>query len=191
MNMKKIRFGTREIVAMVIGVMLFASTRLFENYADINGLVPDWVSVWIRPGMLIVAATAVFFGPVCGMLCGIGGSLVVRALFGTSVKFLELFTMGLFGFLIGLYYGKLHYRNDRFGMREFVDFNVVQTLVGIICGIFIMPLGRFMIDGAGLNEAVVNGTKSTIGTSIMICVVLSTIVFIVSAVQSRHRGGDT
>lgn len=191
MNMGKIRFGTKEIIALAVGAVLFACIRMLEYYIESRGIVTEYVAGLVNPGLLVVAAVAVFFGPVSGMLCGIGGNLIVRAMLGSSVRFLELFTLGLYGFLIGIYYGKLHYRYDRFGIRELIDFNVVQVLVGILCGVLILPLGKFLIDGTGINEAVVYGTMSTIGVSITVGVILSLIMFIVSVVASGSSRRDT
>lgn len=185
--MKRIRFGTKEIVALVLGVVLFAGIRVIENYLYTRKIMPSDVYSWVSPGLIVIAAIAVFYGPACGMLCGIGGNLIVRALFGSSVGYLELFTLGLYGLLIGIYFRRLHNRHDGSALREVVDFNVIQVLVGIICGIFVIPLGRFLIDGTGINEAIVNGTKSTVGVSVMAGVILSPIILAVDTASSRHR----
>lgn len=190
MSMENIKFGTREIVAMVTGVALFAAARLLENYIFSKGILPESLAGWSGLGLLIIAASAVFFGPVCGMLCGIGGDLIIRALFGSSVRFLELFTLGLYGLLIGIFYGRLQGNRYRFGIREFVDFNVIQILVGITCGIFIVPLGRFMIDGSDLSESIVYGTQRTLGVSVMVGVILPVMMFIVSRKSSGRKDRD-
>ena len=190
MSMENIRFGTREIVAMVTGVVLFAAARLLENYIFSKGILPESLAGWSGLGLLIIAASAVFFGPVCGMLCGIGGDLIIRALFGSSVRFLELFTLGLYGLLIGIFYGRLQGNRYRFGVHEFVDFNVIQILVGITCGIFIVPLGRFMIDGSDLSESIVYGTQRTLGVSVMVGVILPLMMFIVSRKSSGRKDRD-
>lgn len=188
--MENIKFGTREIVAMVTGVALFAAARVLENYIFSKGILPENLAGWFGLGLLIIATSAVFFGPVCGMLCGIGGDLIIRALFGSSVRFLELFTLGLYGLLIGIFYGRLQGNRYRFGIREFVDFNVIQILVGITCGIFIVPLGRFMIDGSDLSESIVYGTQRTLGVSVMVGVILPVIMFIVSRKSSGRKDRD-
>lgn len=190
MSMENIKFGTREIVAMVTGVALFAAARLLENYIFSKGILPESLAGWSGLGLLIIAASAVFFGPVCGMLCGIGGDLIIRALFGSSVRFLELFTLGLYGLLIGIFYGRLQGNRYRLGIREFVDFNVIQILVGITCGIFIVPLGLFMIDGSDLSESIVYGTQRTLGVSVMVGVILPVIMFIVSRKSSGRKDRD-
>ena len=190
MSMENIKFGTREIVAMVTGVALFAAARLLENYIFSKGILPESLAGWSGLGLLIIATSAVFFGPVCGMLCGIGGDLIIRALFGSSVRFLELFTLGLYGLLIGIFYGRLQGNRYRFGIREFVDFNVIQILVGITCGIFIVPLGRFMIDGSDLSESIVYGTQRTLGVSVMVGVILPLMMFIVSRKSSVCKDRD-
>ena len=190
MSMENIKFGTREIVAMVTGVALFAAARLLENYIFSKGILPESLAGWSGLGLLIIATSAAFFGPVCGMLCGIGGDLIIRALFGSSVRFLELFTLGLYGLLIGIFYGRLQGNRYRFGIREFVDFNVIQILVGITCGIFIVPLGRFMIDGSDLSESIVYGTQRTLGVSVMVGVILPVMMFIVSRKSSGRKDRD-
>ena len=190
MSMENIKFGTREIVAMVTGVALFAAARLLENYIFSKGILPESLAGWSGLGLLIIATSAVLFGPVCGMLCGIGGDLIIRALFGSSVRFLELFTLGLYGLLIGIFYGRLQGNRYRFGVREFVDFNVIQILVGITCGIFIVPLGRFMIDGSDLSESIVYGTQRTLGVSVMVGVILPVMMFIVSRKSSGRKDRD-
>lgn len=191
MSMGKIKFGTKEIVGLVIGVVLFACIRALENYLYAQKIVPVDFYMWISPGLLVIAATAVFFGSVCGMLCGIGGGLIARAMLGSSVGFLELFVLGLYGLLIGIYYGKIQYKYDGFGLRQLIDFNVIQVLVGIICGVFVIPLGRFLLDGTGINESIVNGTKSTIGASVMVGVILSPIMLIAGIAASKRSDYDT
>ncbi len=191
MNMNKTRFGTKEIIASVVGTMLFAGIRILEDYLFSKGIIQPEIAVWIGLGVPVLAAVALFFGPVCSVLCAIGGELISRAILGTSVRYLELFTLGLYGLLIGVFFGKLHNRNYRFGIRDVIDFNVIQMLAGIICGMFILPLGQFMIDGRGINEAIVIGGKKTVGISVTVGVILSVAMFIVSLVTSGRKYRDT
>ncbi len=184
--MDTMKFGTKEIVASVAGAFLFAAARVFESYIYEKGTIPMLTGECICLGILVIAVTAVFFGPVCGLVCGIGGDLIIRTLPGNHVSLLELSTLALYGLTLGWYYGKKHYNPDRFGFREFIDFNVIQIALAILCGMFIMPLGTYLA-GADVDESVRMGLASTVVTVVMVGVIVPLIMLIVRGVRSSKR----
>ena len=187
--MEKYRYGTKEIIATVIGVGLLVFARWLEIYFVNAGMISDRIFDWFRIRVLVVSVIAVFFGPICGALCGVGGNLLLCALYETSISYPEVFVLGLYGFILGLYFGKTHYDPGRFTPRTAVDFNVIQMITSSICSLFIVPLLQFLFEGANVYAAVIAGAKRTVGNCILVGIVCTAAMFFVSLSRKKDRAG--
>ncbi len=185
--MNKFEFGTKEIVATFCSVVLIAVIRFLELDLTALGMMAPEVLEWIIPAIPIVTLTAVYFGPVAGMLAGIGGNLLKCALFAVYIDYPEVITLGVYGFFVGMYFGRMHFDPARFNGTKFLDFNAVHIMAGVFCAMFLLPMLRFLIQDANLYECVISGAKYCVGTTIIIGIVCSLILLIVSYVLAKKR----
>ena len=191
MSMEKFRYGTKEIIATLAGVALAVCSGWLEIYLVSAGIVPGQVFEWVRIRALIVAITAVFFGPVSGVICGIGSNLLIGVMFESVIDYPEVFVLGLYGFFIGLYFGKTHYDRKRLSVRTFVDFNAIQIMTSIVCTMFIIPLFRTLIEDVSIYDSITEGARRTAGNTIVIGVICSLLILtvgIVSGSEKKSRG---
>ncbi len=180
--MEKFRYGTKEIIATVLGVALIALAGFCEITLTQSGAVTPEVFEWVIPAIPIITIAAAFFGPVTGLFCGVGGILLQRAMFSSYIDYSEVITLGLFGFFVGMYFGKMHYDPRKFTMTTFLDFNAVQIMTGVFCAMFMLPMLRFMTTNANLYDSVVAGAKYSLGNAILVGLLCPAIMLIVSMV---------
>ena len=186
---ERFKYGTKEIIATVSGCFLMVCVRWLETYLLNAGVIDEQILGWFMLKLLVVAIAAVFFGPISGCITGLGGELLIGVVFGGDVNYIELTVLGFYGFVLGLYFGKMHYDRRRFSSRTFVDFNAIQIMLGIICIMFLVPMMEFMIKDVDLNEAVVAGAKRTVGSLVIVGLVCPVIMMAVSAASGSHRAG--
>ncbi|MBO4266257.1 MAG: ECF transporter S component [Lachnospiraceae bacterium] len=187
--MNKTKFGTKEIIATVVTVTLVCGERALEEYMVSQGISGMIVFDWVNLQVLTIMIAAVFFGPISGAVCAIGGDLLVNILFEESINYPEILVLGLYGFFMGMYIGQFHYDRLHFSFKDFIDFNAVQIMGSIILAMFLMPMLEFLINDANLYESVIEGTKQTIGTSVVVGLICPFIMMIVAMVAVPHRKG--
>lgn len=169
--MENIKYGVPEIIASFLGAFLIVVVEWMEKYAIYCGFLPLEVYNWIQFRVLVVSLVAVFFGPVAGIVCGIGGDMLINVILETSISYTEVITMGFFGFFLGKNYDRFMVREGRFGMQEYFDFNVISIMTGISAGVMIMPLLSFLIAKSNLFATVTVGIKSVVGNSVINAIV--------------------
>ena len=188
--MSKIKFGITEIIASAVGVLLFVLLEWFEKQGMASGLIESAVYGWLQPRMVIVTLVAALFGPVSGLVCGVGGSLLINSMFESFISYTEVMVIGLYGYAIGRMYGKFKVYDGSFGIREFVDFGAVTLATSIFCGVIMMPMLGFLIEDASLYDTINIGVRSVIGNSIaslIICGITMKIVSMCCNVKNRRR----
>ena len=184
--MERFRFGTKEIIGTVLSVIIIAVLRYAELALTLSGTIDPRVSEWIIPAIPVVTLAAVFFGPVAGLISGIGGNLVKCAIFSTYIDYPEIITLGVYGLVVGLYFGKMHFDHGRFTGTTFLDFNAVHIMTGIFCGMFLLPMLRFFMEDANLYDSVITGAKYCAGDTAFIAIFCSLIIMAVSFVTKRR-----
>ncbi len=188
--MEKYRYGTKEIAATITGAALIVYFRYLETYLTSSYASAQQLFVWASPRILVVAIAAVFFGPITGMICGLGGDLLIYVIFGTYAGYPEMVVLGTYGFLLGLYYGKMHYDPANFMPRSVLDFNAIQISLGIMSGVLLLPLIKFLSEDVSLYESIERGIKVAVGNSILvgtICPILMFIVFMVIQIKEKKN----
>ncbi len=182
--MDKFRYGTKEIIATVSLVTVFVLLRQLETYLLGASVIQRSIFTWVQPGMLVVAIAAVFFGPVSGFLCGLTGGFLTYIMLEPAISYPRIVATGLYGFFIGLYFGKMHYKPDDFTPRGFIDFNAVQIMTSIFIGLVFLPLVRFMVEEVSIYDELLSSAKSLVGNTVLIGITCPVIMIIVSAVLS-------
>ena len=185
--MEKFRFGTKETIATLCALALFVLVEWLEVMMIESGSISPGIYEWVQPRVLVVAAAAVFFGPVAGVFCGVGGDLLINVMFEEAISYPEVMTLGIYGLFMGMYYGKMHYDPAKFSAREWLDFNAIQIFAGIFCSMFFVPMIKFFIENANIYDSVRIGGRSAFGNSVLIGIVLPIAMAIVSAVKRRSN----
>ena len=183
--MNKTKFGTKEIIATVGAVALICGERALEVYMTSQGISGMHFFDWVNFKFLAIMIAAVFFGPVAGLISGIGGNLVKCAIFSTYIDYPEIITLGVYGLVVGLYFGKMHFDHGKFTGTTFLDFNAVHIMTGIFCGMFLLPMLRFFMEDANLYDCVITGAKYCAGDTAFIAIFCSLIIMTVSFVTER------
>ena len=190
MTMERYRYGTKEIIATVLGVAILVLSIPLEGLITSSGVFPPQLFDWITFRVLIVAVVAVFFGPIVGIIVGVGGNLLVFEIYETSVVYPEVIVLGLYGLSLGWYFGKRHLDISRVTSRTIFDFNVIQVTVSIMLVMFLAPLLQFLFGGVKVYDAVVTCARWTAGNCILVGVVCSILICVVSLItrsrQKRH-----
>ncbi len=187
--MDKFRYGTKEIIATVLGVLLMAIAKYVQLATAGAGIVDAQLYGWITPTVPVVAIASVFFGPVTGLLCGVGGELLISEVFSSAVNYPEMLSEGVYGFFVGLYFGKMHFDHRVFSTTKFFDFNAVQIMTGIFCGMFLLPVMNFILEKENLYESVIAVAKVTLGATLLVGVVGSFVMLMVSIFTGSDRRG--
>ena len=185
--MNRLRFGTKEILATIGGCAAVVFLQWLEMYFMRKSVLPAEAYHWVQLRVPVVAAIAVFFGPISGVLCGLGGELLVSTLFDPFLGYPEVLALGLYGFFVGLYYGKLHYDIRHFSPRDFMDFNAVSIIVGLFCSMFFIPLAKFLVDNGDIYDSIAYGAKSIVGNSVVVGIMVPILMGLVSYIYGLHR----
>lgn len=183
--MGKVKYGTAEIIASFLGVFIFVFVEWLEKSGIGTGLLGNEVYSWVQFRMVIVTLVSAMFGPIAGMVCGVGGSMLINALFEYSINYPEVIVVGLFGVAVGLFYDKFKVLEGDFHLQEFVDFCAVVVAFAIFSAVLVLPLLLFLIEGKALPLSIIVGCKSVVGNSALSCVSCGIIMAIVSALHNR------
>lgn len=187
--MEKFRYGSKEIIATVAGAVLIVAARYLHVFLLSSGIMSAKAGEWFQMSVPVIAIVAVFFGPVSGLLCGVGGVLLVNVIFETSISYPSVIVLGLYGFILGLYFGKMHYDPADFSLRTIIDFNAVQITSGILVAMLLLPLLLFLMTNQSLYESVYLGAKQTVGNAVIVGILCPAIMFAVSLVKGRQKKG--
>lgn len=185
---EKFRYGTKEIIVTIIGSALAVATQYLELALFPPGSALSALGSLINLRIVVIAAAAVFFGPVAGMLTGLGGELLLNVMFSTSVDYPGILVLGAYGFFIGYYFGKRHYEPERFAPVTIVDFNAVQIMIAIFLSMIALPLSRFIISDINLYDLVITGAKAALVNSVIVGIIvpiLMGIVYLVLRLRSE------
>ena len=187
--MDRFRYGTKEIIATLSGVILMVVARYAQYFLTQGGVVTMGVFDWIIPTIPVVALAAALFGPITGLLCGVAGNLLISSLFLSYINYPEMVIFGIYGFFMGLYFGKMHYDYRVFSIQKFFDFNAVQIMAGLFCVMFLLPVLRFMFEGADLYDAVIAGAKLAAGDIVLVGIFCSFVLLMVSVFAGSGKKG--
>ena len=190
MTMEKYRYGTKEIIATILGVAILVLSIPLEELIASSGMLPPQLFDWITFRVLIVAVVAVFFGPIVGVIVGVGGNLLVFEIYKTSVVYPQVIVLGLYGLSLGWYFGKHQLDLKRVTARTILDFNVIQVTVSILLVLFLSSLMQYLFEGVRVYDAVVTSAGWTAGNCILVGVVCSILICVGSLItrsrQKRH-----
>ena len=187
---EKFRYGTKEIIVTLLGAGLAVLTYYAESLIFAPGSGPYGLFGYIHLRLLVVTLSGVFFGPVAGLLAGLGGELLVNVIFLPTINYPNILALGIYGFFIGLYFGKYHFDPDDLSGSTFVDLAGVMLMAGIFCEMLLLPLLGFLFFDRSLFDAVTDGAMIVIVNSVinmLICMPVIGLVHAIRRVPKRAR----
>ena len=182
------RYGTKEIIATLLGTALFVLAEWFERYLIGIGMIPAFTYEWVQFRVPVVTLVAILFGPFSGMICGLGADLIINSIFEPAISYPEVIVFGVYGFMMGIFHSREHGRSEQFTSRQFLDLNALQIGSGIFCSMFVLPFANFMIYDANIYDTVTIGAKSAAGNSLLTGVICSVIMAIRSVIHQTKSG---
>jgi len=169
--MGEYRFGSKEVIAVILGTLLYVGAEWLERNLITNGIIAGEILNWVRIRIFIVSIIAAVYGPVVGMICGVGGAVLVCELFLVPDMPMEAFIYGLYGYLMGRFANRFYVLDGQFRGIAIFDFNVVQVFANTICSIMIAPLILFLVNGTNLYESIELGEMNAVGSIVLIGVI--------------------
>ena len=182
--MKKVDFGTKEVSAVVIAIVLYVIVEVVQRQLIGYEVISAELMDWVRLRILIVIVAAAIFGPIVGVLCGVGGAVLVNVIFYGYVSIGEVITYALCGYLMGRYYDKLAVLEGKFKGISLIDFNAIQVMDNIVCSILFVPLFLMMFDNMKLNDAIMLGFENAVGAIIMTALLGTPCLYLVGKLAS-------
>lgn len=187
--MEKLRYGTKEIIATLIAVVLIVGSRWVEMTFFTVWAGGLQISDWIRLRVLIVAVAAIFFGPATGLISGLSGDLLINTVYSQTLGYPEIIAMGLYGLFLGVYFGKTHFDLKCVDGRNLLDFNITQIMAGVFLALFFIPMLSFLTEGADLGNAVSAGARYAVGNALMVGIICPVIMLAASALARGSKRG--
>lgn len=185
--MNKIRFGTKEIIAVIVVIALYVISEWGERYLIGCGLISTAVLDWVKIRVLIVVVSSAIFGPIVGIICGVGGALLVDMMYYSNVRYGEIIAYAMNGYIIGRYRDIFGVLKGEFRGIKLLDFNIIQLLCMIVGAVLFLPLFFFITENANMRESIVIGTKSAVGCFALTGTVGTCILYIISKIRGyRH-----
>lgn len=185
--MGKLKYGTAEIIASFLGIFIFVFLEWLEKTGIFLGVLNNEIYNWLQIRMIILTLVAAMFGPISGVVCGVGGSMLINVLFEYSIDYSEVIVVGLYGLALGRFYDKFKVLAGRFEMQEFIDFCAVQVAASLFSGVLLMPILAFVMEDRYMSSAIIVGIKSVVGNSVTSCFICGVIMTIVSLICKKRK----
>ena len=186
--MERFRYGTKETIATLIGLALFVFVEWLQTFLAARAVIPSNFYQYVQLRVLVIAISAVFFGPLCGVFTGLGGDLLINVIFESRISYPEVIVLGIYGLFMGLYFGRMHYNTKRyFTGKDFVDFNAIQIFAGLFCSLFSVPMLLHFLEDVDVSKGIMIGARSVLGNSIVIGTVVPVIMICYNYATNRGR----
>lgn len=185
--MSKVKFGTVEIIASFLGVLIFVLLEWLEKLGIFSGAISNELYNWVQFRIVILTLVAAVFGPIAGAFCGFAGSMLINVMFEYTISLPEVIVVGLFGIAIGSFSNHFRVRSGGFTTREFMDFCAVSVAASLFAGVMLLPVLLFVMDDKFLNTTIIVGCKSVLGNSILSIIVCGILMSLISNLCGKIR----
>lgn len=174
--------SVRTVVAIGIGTAILFILKRFA-------VIPTGIAntnIDISYGFLGFIAT--LFGPIAGFFIGfLGHALNDFTQYGTP-WWTWVFTTGLVGMVIGLFWRRFNVEAGNFGMKKIVSFNLLQIITNVVSWSLIAPTLDIWIYSEPANKVYAQGIVSAISNSIATGVIGT--ILLVTYAATRTRSGS-
>lgn len=171
----KYRIGTREIIAAVVGGMIYLAVSALAIYMEGYSDFGRHMLYWVEPVEVIVIIVGALFGPFAGSISGAGGCMLSGITLSGSIDFTTVFRMIILGWLVGRYSERIGGESIAFGRQEVMDFNAVSLLALAISNVLYYPTIGFLLGRSSIFAFIKAGVMSFVGTG-LVTMVLGTLL---------------
>lgn len=175
-------FSVRTVVAIGIGTAIIF---ILKRWVSIPTGFPN-TNIDTSYGFL--GFMSVLFGPVAGFIMGfLGHALNDFTQYGTP-WWTWVFTTGLVGGVIGLFWKRLDVSKGDFGKKKLIGYNVVSGLTNLIAWAAIAPTLDVLVYSEPANKVYIQGLISAVSNIISAAVIGS--ILLAAYAASRTRSGS-
>ena len=184
--MEKIKFESKDVIAVIFATTIYVLAEFLEQSLINRGIIFPDVHNWFRMRVLVDIIMAALFGPIVGVVSGVGGALLVNVVYFGSISYVDVLAYGFCGFFVGRYYDKLGVLRGEFQGIKILDFNVIQLLCNLFCSSIISPLLFFLLEGTNLIDSINISLQIAFG-SILVTGIIGTLILIIISKIARKR----
>lgn len=187
MNKKKLPFGNRELMAVVIITILYVLVEHLEVQLVGNRMIEVDAMAFIHVAILLLTLSSAIFGPVVGVICSVAGSTISYILFEGRIDYIMVANLTIYAYMIGRYYRKLGVLEGKFKGISIIDYSVIVIIAGIVTTVLFRPLAAFVIFRDNLLEGIRMGTSWLIWGALINIVAGTPIMHIISTIISKKN----
>lgn len=181
----KYKIGTKEIIAAIIGGLLYLAVSFGVFTLESGG---GWITellTWVLPAAVIIIVFAVLFGPFTGAISGGGGCMLTGIILCGQIEFSLVVQMVILGCFVGRYSEKIVGKEEGFNKTAAIDFNVIQMAALIICNVLYAPIVTFILNDKSIFRLLQTGINQLVGTGICTMIIGTPLVFVCSKIMSK------
>lgn len=178
---KKSLLSVQTVVAIGIGTAIIF---ILKRWVSIPSGFPN-TNIDTSYGFL--GFMALVYGPVAAFIMGfLGHALTDFTQYGTP-WWTWVFTTGLVGGVIGLFWKRLDVTSGKFGTKKIVAYNVIQVITNVVSWALIAPTLDIIVYSEPANKVYIQGLISAVSNSVS-AGVIGTILLVAYAASRTQRG---
>ena len=181
------RFDIEAVVAMIAGTILLVMINVYRWEP-----FPRPQAWMIGVSTAVVVMVSAVYGVIAGALVPIAACTITGLAFWNAGVVSELVALLILGMMTGHYMDKFDIGRGNFRGLKIVDYAVVEAALAIVIWIFVTPLCKFYVNGAGLSDAIHEGVFYLgITFAIAVCICLPLLLLFNSLFKKRQTAIDT
>ena len=181
--MAYLSFSLKQLVATVIGTSIFFLLARFFSY-HIFG------DIFLVLQYAVVGFFAVVFGPICGLVIGLAGHLLVFLSFGNGILWSSVIASAFVGLLSGLLFKPGKVDGGKFDGMDVVRFIIGSLIISIISWGIIKPVGDILFYSFPVSTVFIQGLISGAGKFIVTATVGSVLITAYSKSREKSTSPD-
>ena len=179
-----INFGTVEIIAIIVGVLVTSYIGYVAHYSA-NA---EFVEILKYIKILVLAMFSALYGPITGAIIGIAGTAFSQNLIPQPMWVISAIGMAMYGAGIGMYCKHYNILAGKFGFREAILIETVCIIDNIVVFTFYTPLANFFSQKTDILVEMKNGAGFAYYVSIFCLLLLPLICVSISYVCGKIKG---
>ena len=178
---KKNSLSVKTVVAIGIGTAIIF---ILKRWVSIPSGIPN---TNIDTSYGFIGFFSLLFGPIAGFVSGfLGHALTDFTAYGTP-WWTWVFTTGLVGGVIGLFWKKLDVESGQFGLKKIIGYNVVQIITNVVGWALIAPTLNILVYSEPANKVYLQGLVSAVSNAVS-AGVIGTILLVAYAATRTQKG---
>ncbi len=138
----KYKFGTPEVIAMIVGTLFLVIMGFALRSADIPYAV--------ETEAIVIVIVSVLFGATAGSVVAVAASILYLVMYRFNADFVHIIAFIILASGMGHYAGDFGIREGTFRIKSAVEFCVIHLLLEGIIWMFFIPFFTFLIKRENL-----------------------------------------